>query len=381
MSRLLVVFITFGVLLYDQSLAQENWLDSVEFNADLRLRSESIDDDKKEFRHRGRFRTRLGLTAKVNNNVQTIFRLASGGGNPVSTNQSFDDGFSIKDIRLDLAYVDWALNDTTHIYGGKMKNPLYRAGSHPLIWDSDLSPEGLAVIHKKGRFFGTLATLVVEERSSSDNSFLVALQGGININIFDRGDFTGGIGYFDYSATIGNQPFYNGQAKGNSVAIDCSMLATGAIRVTSQLAPFCNPAIPEGNLIFDYNELEFFGQFDTTIGNFPLSIFVNLVQNSGASINNNGYAFGAKVGKAKTPGDWQASWAWQNLKADAVIATFTDSDFGGGGTDAKGHTLKSKYVLANNWALAGTLFLNEIDISSDNRHDYSRLQLDLEFKF
>lgn len=370
MPRLLVVFITFGVLFYNHSLAQENWFDSVEFNADLRLRSESIDDDEKEFRHRGRFRARLGLKAKVNNNVQAIFRLASGGGNPVSANQSFDDGFSRKDIGLDLAYVDWALNDTTHVYGGKMKNPFYRAGSHALIWDSDLNPEGFAVIHKKGIFFGTLATLVVEERSDSDNSFLVALQGGININIFDGGDFTGGIGYFDYSATIGNPPFYNGKAKGNSVVCTLFLATDQCAGAGSNLA-----------LTFDYNELEFFGQFDTTIGNLPLSIFVNLVQNSGASINNNGYAFGAKVGKAKAPGDWQASWAWQNLEADAVIATFTNSDFGGGGTDAKGHILRSKYVLTNNSALAGTLFLNEIDISSDNRHDYSRLQLDLEFKF
>ena len=356
MSKFVVVAIMFVGLLSDKSLAQENWIDSVDFKADLRLRSESIDDDEKEFRQRGRFSARLGLTAKINNNVQAIVRFASGGGNPVSTNQSFDDGFSRKDIGLDLAYVDWALNDTTHVYGGKMQNPLYRAGSNALIWDSDLNPEGLAVIHKTGVFFGTLAALVVEERSSSDDSLLVALQGGISINIFDRGNFTGGIGYFDYSETIGNQPFYNDLAQGNSVDI-------------------------EGNLIFDYNELEFFGQFDTTIGDLPLSIFVDLVQNSGTNTNDSGYAFGAKIGKAKAPGSWQASWAWQNLEADAVIATFTNSDFGGGGTDVKGHTLKSKYVLATNWALAGTLFLNEIDKNVGNKHDYSRLQLDLEFKF
>mgnify|MGYP002624157202 CR=1 FL=1 len=71
----------------------------------------------------------------------------------------------------------------------------------------------------------------------------------------------------------------------------------------------------------------------------------------------------------------------QDLEADAVIATFTDSDFGGSGTDGSGHVLKAEYALAENWVLGGTLFLNEIEENIGNEHDYTRLQLDLEFSF
>ena len=87
------------------------------------------------------------------------------------------------------------------------------------------------------------------------------------------------------------------------------------------------------------------------------------------------------IGKAGKPGTWQASWAWQELEADAVIATFTDSDFGNGGTDARGHTIKAVYALKDNWTLGGTLFVNEIDLASGSPRDYTRLQLDLNFSF
>ena len=69
------------------------------------------------------------------------------------------------------------------------------------------------------------------------------------------------------------------------------------------------------------------------------------------------------------------------MQADAVVATFTDSDFGGGGTDARGHTIKGRYALRDNWALAATLFINEVDLASGSPRDYRRLQLDLEFRF
>ena len=70
-----------------------------------------------------------------------------------------------------------------------------------------------------------------------------------------------------------------------------------------------------------------------------------------------------------------------NIEADAVIATFNDSDFGGGGTDASGHILKGKYAVSKSISLAGTYFVNEIDRFQGAEHDYSRFQLDAQFNF
>ena len=59
-------------------------------------------------RHRNRIRARLGLGAKVNDEWDLGFRLATGhgevSGDPVSTNQTLDEAFSKKPIWLDQAF-------------------------------------------------------------------------------------------------------------------------------------------------------------------------------------------------------------------------------------------------------------------------------------
>lgn len=348
--------VLFGLGLFQPATAQESWTDRISLKGDLRVRYEAIDEDGEEDRHRGRFRTRLSLNADVNENVRAIVRLATGGDNPVSTNQTFDGGFSGKDIGVDQAYVDWTPNDNTHVYAGKMKNPFVRAGGNGLVWDSDLNPEGIAVAYKSGAFFGTAATLFVEERSSADDSVLFAAQGGAKFAVTDGSNLQVGVSYYDYTETVGNLPFYNGRGNGNTVDAN-------------------------GNLVFDYTQVEAFAEWAFEGGDLPASVFVNFVQNTEASANDTGLAIGAKIGKAGNPGTWQASWVWQDLEADAVIATFADSNFGGGGTDATGHILRAKYALADNWTLAANLFLNEVDESIGDEHDYTRLQIDVEFKF
>lgn len=339
-----------------EAKADDNWTDSIAIKGDVRLRFDGTREEGDPDRDRARFRARLGLTAAVNDNVEAVLQFASGGDNPVSTNQSFDGGFTRKDIGLDLAYLDWTPNDTTHVYGGKMKNPLHRAGGHALIWDSDLNPEGVAVKYETGGFFATGGLLFVEERSSTDDSLLMALQGGYGVEVADGVKLTTGVGYFSYTDTIGNAPFYDQNPRGNSVDVN-------------------------GDLVLDYKELEVFAELDMKLGDMPFKVFADFVRNTDASDDDSGYAFGASVGKAASPGTWQASWTWQELQADAVISTFTDSDFGGGGTDNNGHVIRGKYALADNWALAGSVFLNEVDEFAGNPHDYDRLQLDLEFKF
>jgi hypothetical protein len=59
----------------------------------------------------------------------------------------------------------------------------------------------------------------------------------------------------------------------------------------------------------------------------------------------------------------------------------TDSDFGGGGTDAKGHVFSGTYAFHNNWNFKATYFINEVNLTSGNPVDYERLMLDLNFRF
>ncbi len=103
--------------------------------------------------------------------------------------------------------------------------------------------------------------------------------------------------------------------------------------------------------------------------------------NTDADENDTGYLFGAKYGSAKAKGTWDVSYFYEKLEADAVVGLVTDSDFGGGGTDAKGHVLKGTYAFHKNWYFRGTYFMNEVDLASGNPHDYDRVMLDLQFKY
>jgi len=354
--------IVIGGLLPAQSFAQDSWVDRLSFKGDFRPRLEYIDRDETSIspavdeRKRGRFRVRFGMTAEVNETVDFVFELATGGENPVSTNQSFDGGFTRKDIGLNLAYVNWQPIEDLSVQIGKVKNPWHRPGSHHLIWDSDLNPEGLFVQYEKGGFFGSFGGFGVEERSDTDDTLLYTLQGGYEFDLSENTSLTAGLGYYGYSNMIGNSPFWLG-------------------------VPFGNTVDAAGNFVYDYKTVQVFAEFVMKLGDMPLSFFVDYAQNTEAPEFDTGYAFGGKIGKASQPGDWEGSIAYQDLERDAVVALYTDSDFGGGGTDATGYTLKGKYSLSKNWTIGGTLFINEIEENQGNPTDYTRFQFDFEFKF
>jgi putative porin len=339
----------------DTGAKDNSWTDQIDFGGDIRLRYEFIDDEFKNERDRERFRARFGFSTHVNDHVKVFLALATGGGNPVSTNQSFDDGFSVKEIGLNLGYISWTANNSLTIDAGKMKNPLFKAGKAPLIWDSDLNPEGVAAIFKSGIFFGTVAAFTVDERSSSGESRIYAAQGGVKIPVGES-KLTLGFGYFEFTNTIGNEPFYDGNPRGNTVDVD-------------------------GNYVYAYKDTEVFAQYDTSVGGWPLQLFVHYTQNHEVSVQDTAFAFGAKFGSAKKKGDFDVALIHQDIEADALIGTYNDSDFAGGGTDSEGHMLKSRYGLAENIFLVGTLFINTRDRFQGVEHDYNRLQIDLEFRF
>jgi hypothetical protein len=331
---------------------ETSWTDRLSFKGDLRLRYDGIDEEGEEERHRGRYRARLGLTAQASSDVTVIAQFASGADNPVSRNVTFDGGFNGDDIGFDLFYVDWAFADGWNLYGGKMRNPLFRAGGAPLVWDGDLNPEGIAVKYAERGLFGTIAAFSVEERSSSGDSLLFAAQIGGKFELSDNFGLTAGIGYFGYSNTVGNEPFYNGSSRGNSVDID-------------------------GNYINDYKDVEVFAQLDTMVGGRPLSIYGQWVRNNEVDEEDTGYAIGADLGLGKT----SLSWIYMDIEADSVIGTFNDSDFGGGGADQSGHQLKVGYKLSSAVNVVGTFYVNDIDRFQGTEHDFNRVLLDVIFSF
>ncbi len=64
---------------------------------------------------------------------------------------------------------------------------------------------------------------------------------------------------------------------------------------------------------------------------------------------------GVNVGKPynlfKERGDWSVGLSYRYVESDAVVDGFTDSNFGGGGTNMKGYTLTAAMALSRRTAV------------------------------
>lgn len=331
-----------------------SWAETVTVVGDLRYRHETINEEGLNARQRHRIRARLGISGNLADNLSVGVGLTTGGSNPISANQTLGDGFSHKDLDLDYAYFDWGLTEVLSLVGGKMKNPFYRPGSHHLIYDDDLHPEGLALRYRSGRFFANVGGFWVEERAADDDSIMIGAQAGYKATSVNGTTLTAGFSYYTYDAAKGRSPFFF--AAGNQ--LDAS-----------------------DNYLTDFDELELFGEISFALAGQPLTLFLDYVTNTATNAFDDGFALGATYRDASAPGSWDLSYVYQDLQANAIVATFSDSDWGGGGTDAKGHFFRTNYVLPGGWKLRFTYFMNQRGEAEGSLRDYKRLQADINFTF
>jgi hypothetical protein len=341
------------------------WVEKVKLTADFRYRYEFIDQEGAENRNRNRIRARIGILGQVTDDLQIGFRLAtseeiaSGNGDPVSTNQTLDDAFSKKSIWLDLAYFKWSPSGTGfNVFGGKMEIPFYRVGGNQLIFDSDLTPEGIAVQYNRkltdrDEFFANAGGFWVNEVNGDADTSLWGIQAGLKHTFENKTALTGGASYYCYGNLEGSGPLIGNGFQGNSNA--------------------------GGFYTSDYKLAELFGEYAFTLGSKATAVYGSYVKNTAATTSEDtGWLIGAKYGKAKDPGSWELSYDYRDLEADAVLGAFSDSDFINGGTNGKGHRFGYTYQLSKNVQGALTYFLNE---RGNAETDYDRLQADLIFKF
>ena len=334
---------------------QSDWTSRIALSGDLRDRMEYIDERGKATRTRNRVRARFGVKAEVNDVLDVGIQLATGSDDPTSTNQTLDGAFSSKGINLDLAYFNWQLSDDWSLTGGKMKNPLHKAGKAPLIWDGDLNPEGASMQYDNNGWKATVFAFSVDERKASKDALLTGAQ---VLKHFAMGDnsMNANLGYYTYTQLKGSTPFIDGKARGNTLDTN-------------------------GRIANDFDLLEGAVEFNTTMSDMPLNLFATFVENTAADDENQAYALGFNLGKVKNKGSWSLGYSYMDVAADAVYALFNDSDFAGGETDSKGHILKAGYGLNKNMSFGLAYIASQQDQSKTQKTDYDRLQLDLKFKF
>jgi hypothetical protein len=368
-SKILVLLMSISLLAGGASA--DNWYESVKVKGDLRYRHEMKKTDDNDPQHRQRIRARLAIEGKVSSEISAAVQLATGSDDPISTNQTLDNAFSSKDVRLDLAYFDYKPIQAPGltITGGKFHNPFLRPGTSELLWDVDLNPEGGAAnfIHDFENVTLTLvgAGLWIDERSKGDDSYLAAFQGMTRFNFNEKKSSVAvGGGYFGYVNTKGFPVFFDsGDPMGNS-----------SVEISDGDDSYYE-------YVEDYELFEVFGEFTHKFNYIPVTVMADYVTNTAADSLNTGWLVGFSVGKAKKRGTWDVRYIYRNVERDAMVGMFTDSDFRDGGTDAKGHEFGGSYMLSDKAAFNFTYFINEIGLEEDDPTDFNRMQIDLQLKF
>jgi hypothetical protein len=349
------------------------WVQKTKLTGDFRLRYQWNDKDKEEERHRGRFRVRLGIETQVADDIKFMFGLASGTGDPRSTNQTFGGSNEKKDINIDYAAIEYApkrcLNNKEigiKLTGGKFRNPLFTVSQ--LIWDSDITPEGGA-----GEFsynftnnfglFTNVGVMVLEENSKdSSDPFMWVIQPGFDWKINYATNLKWTAGYYSIDNVEGGELKYssgsNTRVKNKTTGKDVYKYDFDAFTSTFQLG-FKEP----------------FGLVRYA------SLFGEYVNNPDPSDNNQAFLVGFNFGheKVKEFKEWQFILDYRRLERDSVLDILPDSDFYEGSTNAKGPHSSFVYGLKKNVNFSLNYFYGE-QIHGPARPEHV-MQTDLNFKF
>lgn len=383
--------------------AVPEWVDRFKFDGDVRLgyQRDMFSDgnapevifqnfgqnisNTTEDRDRFRLRARLGVSARVTQDVSAQLRLATGSGSePVSTNQTLGNFGNKANFSLDRAFIRARSQDTLPwltVTGGRLPNPFF--GSD-LVWDDDLVFEGLALqfndpaaAARTWRPFGTVGLFPLQDvqRSQSNSAkskWLLAAQGGaewvpsnqlrtkFGLGLYDYRNIAGEINDFGLNTRDETAPRF--RQKGNSLF---------------DIQNDNDPSTALWALAADYRVLNLSAAVDYQLYN-PVHLVVSadyvknigfdqgkIRQRTGLSVDpeDSGYMLKATLGSPEIllNGDWQLSLAYRYLEADAVLDAFTDSDFHLGGTNNKGFILGAQYGLSRNtWLTARWLSSREI---------------------
>ncbi len=346
------------IAVLEQQNKSTSWAESIKWKGDFRYRYEDIEEDGRDDRDRNRIRARASLVAKPSGTTEVGLGLASGGDDPVSTNQTLGGGGSTKEIRLDLGYFKWTGLENTYLQAGKFKNPFYTEQKSSLIWDGDFRPEGVSAGWDNDVFFANASYSFIESDSRNDDDGIWGAQLGARFELFDSLTVTAAAKYLDIP-TKGRTAIFDDDFFGNSTVIE------------------------NGEEVYEYD----YNLYNLSLGlgfhlfDMPITVYADYVENDDADDLETGYLAGVKLGKARNKGSWQLQYQYEDLEADATLGLITDSDFMGGGTDGEGHKISGKFMLDDKWFLGATYFDGNRGVDLGNDADYQRLMLDTGFKY
>ncbi len=361
-------------------------------------------------RNRMLMRARIGFDIDLEDGFTAGFRMASGQTNsPVSTNQAVGavggsgsptgGNFSKYNLWLDRAFIKYQhstdANNSFSFLVGRFDNPFFNVSE--LQWDEDVGFDGVAF---KGRYEvstgmtaflnGGLFPIFNTDLNFPDNSaakisstdkYLYAAQVGFEFKPTKNIEAKFGAAYYyfqnvsgklsnpyvplnatDAGSTDNRRPLF--AQKGNTYMPlrNITPTALNGFGTTNQFqyyglaSSFQNLAL-NGRIDFNnYEPLQV-----SLVGEYVKNLAFNKAAINSVAVNNRSggglgafdgsdtaWYLGVTAGKPifEKRGDWTTSLSYRYLGSDAVMDAFTDSNFGGGGTNMKGYTLSAAMALS-----------------------------------
>jgi hypothetical protein len=385
-------------------------LEGFVWSGDLRLRDEQfwyskgLEGVSADDNNRIRYRARFGFTKQVNPWAVIGVRIATDTTDYRSTNitvgQSPD--FSYDSIFLDQAYAKFLLPDPginvkTAVLAGKFSNPyIWRLGLDKMMWDEDITPEGIAVTPtwqatESTKIWANLGYFVELQQASLVDPRVWAYQLNGSQKIGEMFELGARVSYYDWE-NLENDP--------STVATPTALATSGFFARTfangNQPIAFKNGGarIIESSGYLTVNAIDDWPAliWGTWIGN--LSAHGGVVNGVSVSAQNNAWGVGVEIGDVKK---WaRLGVAYQYVEANGVIAEYTDSDMFDGRTNRRGYAFYGARELAENTELKISLWEQDpikttqsgvpggpynISPGTDSQTNRSRLQVDLNFKY
>ncbi len=323
--------------------------------------------------------------------------------------------FSKYQLWLDRAFVKYeaSLSNNTDValFLGRITNPFMT--SSEIMWDEDVALDGAAFKATTdwspgfktwlsgGAFtvFNTALNFPDNNTSkySSYDKYLFATQFGVEFKITDDIEGKMGLSYWNWENMQGrfSDPFTPTTANDAGSTDNSRPLFAqkgNTYRIIRNITPVPGAA-PGGNLNGTINQFQYFGlatafrqiawsgrlDFNhlrplqvSLLGEFVKNMALdktamgNLNRPDAVVNNRNGgtgnwaggdtaWYMGVNFGKPpalmKQRGDWGLGFGYRYVESDAVVDGFTDSNFGGGGTNMKGYTISAALSLSRQTAL------------------------------
>jgi Putative porin len=379
--------------------ATPEWLDRIQVEGDVRVRlqsdrfaksnpqpSELFDSEditnfagltnSNKDENRYRVRARLGVSARVAQDVGAGIRLSTGSQNgPVSTSSTAGDPNNRYAVKIDRAYIRYSPYQSLTFDAGRITNPFF---STELLYAPDLGFDGLAasfrpIISEKIKPFATVGLFPIRHSAAASDRVMRAIQIGTQFQPTDQLGFRIGLANYNYRNAPGTplvdrlDPAYNAseyesgfRQRGNTlfrINQDPFVTAAPVYGLASKFNVQALTASVEVAL-FDPIRLNFTAESITNKGFNPTDV-ADRVGFTGIEKRNRGNLLRVTAGNptVSEARDWQISFGIRKLERDATLDAYTDPDFVLGGTNVKGQTFSISYGLSRNTVL-GFRFLS-----------------------